>query len=121
MFSPKIRKRQRCPISLLLFNTLLKVLASKIRQEKEMIDLYPEYRIYFSKIHNKKNKSPVLKTGQMRFEPTLLKDIQMANKHIEHLYVQCIISSKGNVKIKTIMRYHVTHSRMEDVTINIKC
>ena len=44
VFSLRLGKRQGCTISLLLFHILLKALASKIRQEEEIIDLYPEYR-----------------------------------------------------------------------------
>ena len=44
----------------------------------------------------------------------------MANKHIEHLLCSISLAVK-DIKIKTIMRYHVTHLRMEDATINIKC
>lgn len=56
VFSLRLGKRQGCPISLLLFNILLKVLASKIRQEKEIIVLYPEYRYISQKSIIRKQK-----------------------------------------------------------------
>ena len=38
-FPTKIRKKQRCPLSPLLFNIVLAVLATLIRQEEEIKDI----------------------------------------------------------------------------------
>ena len=39
-FHPKSEKRQGCPHLPFLFNTALEVLATEIRQEKEIKDIY---------------------------------------------------------------------------------